>query len=536
MSKRKKRWLIISATLLTLSIAAIFIAASILSKRFEPLIRDQAVRYLSDRFNSDVQIADLKIQMPKLSVPDLILSRGKGTKVHVQGTDVTLSMRDASNLPPLLAMRKFTFDLDLGILTEERKIIDHVSIEGLSINIPPKGSRPDVTPDQPQSDKPRTSVLIQQVSIQDFILALHPRDPKKTPLTFDIARLDLASAGNDVAMKYDATLTIPKPPGNVESQGSFGPWNTPSPGDTPLEGSYTYTNADLGVFRGIGGTLKSNGHFEGTLSSLRARGEASVPNFHLKRSGNTVPLHTNFEALIDGTNGDTVLRPVRARLGSTSFTTAGSVIRREDLGRRAIGLNVNMPNGNLPDLLRLAMKGTPFMEGRITLKTKINIPPLTGKVVEKLRLDGTFEVRDAKFLRANIQEQIDQLSRRGQGQPKNLAIDDVVSLMRGSFRLENEIMTFRSLTFGVPGADVDLAGNVNLDQDQIDLRGALRLRAKVSQTMTGWKRWALKPIDPFFSKKGAGTYLRIKVDGTSKQPKFGLDRKRKNEGEAARSN
>jgi len=42
--------------------------------------------------------------------------------------------------------------------------------------------------------------------------------------------------------------------------------------------------------------------------------------------------------------------------------------------------------------------------------------------------------------------------------------------------------------------------------------------------MTGWKRWVLKPIDPFFSKQGAGTLLRIQVVGTSKEPKFGRDR------------
>jgi hypothetical protein len=38
-----------------------------------------------------------------------------------------------------------------------------------------------------------------------------------------------------------------------------------------------------------------------------------------------------------------------------------------------------MPKGNLQDLLRLAMKGPSFMEGVISLKTKIDIPPLTGK-------------------------------------------------------------------------------------------------------------------------------------------------------------
>jgi len=41
--------------------------------------------------------------------------------------------------------------------------------------------------------------------------------------------------------------------------------------------------------------------------------------------------------------------------------------------------------------------------------------------------------------------------------------------------------------------------------------------------VTGWKRWILKPVDPFFEKNGAGTFLRIKVDGTTAQPKFGLD-------------
>jgi hypothetical protein len=53
------------------------------------------------------------------------------------------------------------------------------------------------------------------------------------------------------------------------------------------------------------------------------------------------------------------------------------------------------------------------------------------------------------------------------------------------------------------------------------------LKAKVSQTQTGWKRWALKPVDPLFAKNGGGTFLHIKVEGNSKQPKFGLDRGRR---------
>jgi hypothetical protein len=71
---------------------------------------------------------------------------------------------------------------------------------------------------------------------------------------------------------------------------------------------------------------------------------------------------------------------------------------------------------------------------------------------------------------------------------------------------------------------VQLAGGYNLSNDALDLRGNLRLQSKVSGTVSGWKRWALKPVDPFFAKRGAGTFLNIRVDGTSQHPKFGLDR------------
>ena len=164
------------------------------------------------------------------------------------------------------------------------------------------------------------------------------------------------------------------------------------------------------------------------------------------------------------------------------------------------------------------------MEGRLNLKTKLEVPNLDGKVKDKLRLNGRFDITEAHFLKSTIQDQIDSLSRRGQGQPRNEEIDEVVSRMKGTFQLENSLITFRELTFGVPGADVQLEGRYDLNADVLDFHGGLKLQAKVSQTMTGWKRWLLKPVDPFFSKHGAGTYFRIQVVGSSKAPKFGRDR------------
>ena len=171
------------------------------------------------------------------------------------------------------------------------------------------------------------------------------------------------------------------------------------------------------------------------------------------------------------------------------------------------------------------MPGPPMMEGRLMLNTDITIPPLSGKVIEKLLLNGRFDIRDGKFLKSNIQDKLDSLSRKAQGQPKNEAIDEVVSGMRGAFKLNGQVLTFSTLTFAMPGANVDLAGSYDLDSDTLDFHGSLRLAAKLSQTQSGWKRIVLKPVDPFFSKKGAGTFVRIQVTGSSKDPQFGRDKK-----------
>src|SRR6185295_8157243 len=97
-----------------------------------------------------------------------------------------------------------------------------------------------------------------------------------------------------------------------------------------ISGGYDFNNADLGVFKGVAGILDSTGQFEGSLSSISVQGKASVPDFRLKKPGNAVPLTTTFEVLVDGTNGNTILKPVVGTLGTTKFTTSGGVLKHEE--------------------------------------------------------------------------------------------------------------------------------------------------------------------------------------------------------------
>jgi hypothetical protein len=531
---RKRNWLIGIGLALAAGLTGIYVAASILARRFEPYIREQAIAYLRQRFDSEVELASLKVRMPATSPLRLLTTKGRGSVAHIEGSGLVLRHKGRRDVPPMFVMHKFRFDVDLGKLFDTPKMVPLVTLDGMEITLPPKGQRPKLSrsdggadTEKSQATASRPAAIIEQVVFHGAKLVILPRDPKKVPLRFEIHELRLRSVGVGMPMKYEATLTNPKPPGEIKSTGTFGPWNAEEPGDSPLAGDYVFDKADLGVFQGIAGILHSTGRFEGALDSITAKGQATVPDFRLKMAGNHVPLATTFEVLVDGTNGNTVLKPVVATLGTTRFTTSGAVIKHDGDQRRTIGLDVLMPDGDLRDLLRLATKGQSFMEGRIRLKTRLDIPPLSGKVREKLRLKGSFDVTQAKFLRSTIQNQLDSLSRRAQGQPKNEEIDEVVSRITGAFQLQNEVVDFERITFGVPGADVDLAGKYDLNGNTLDFHGALKLQAKVSQTTTGWKRWALKPVDPFFSKKGAGTYLPIKVDGTSRQPHFGLNLRHK---------
>jgi hypothetical protein len=96
--------------------------------------------------------------------------------------------------------------------------------------------------------------------------------------------------------------------------------------------------------------------------------------------------------------------------------------------------------------------------------------------------------------------------------------------------MDDSKVTFSRLNFAVPGADISLLGNYNMDSGALDFYGNLAMKAKLSQTVTGPKSFFLRAVDPFFKgKNGMGTSLPIKVTGTKDHPSFGLDLHRKSE-------
>jgi|SRR5579864_5403793 len=110
---------------------------------------------------------------------------------------------------------------------------------------------------------------------------------------------------------------------------------------------------------------------------------------------------------------------------------------------------------------------------------------------------GQFGIGDAQFTSPVVQGKIDTLSRKGQGQPKDIDINSVVSEMRANFRVSAAVVHFSNLSFGVTGASINLAGTYNLDGGGLDFHGKLTLQAKPSQTTTGAKSFFLKALEHF---------------------------------------
>jgi len=467
---------------------------------------------LREHFHGSVTFSDFRVSSHRLSL-------------DVSVSDLAVHHHQRSDVPPLVQIRKATFDMGVVGLLRHRPRIGTVVLDGLQILTPPKqqGGHP-LIPGTNVNLAEKFPVVIGQILADDALLVVLPSQPGTRPQDFRIQHLRLKDFSFDRATDFEAVLTNPVPKGEIDSTGEFGPWEPEEPSITPVHAQYVFTNADMSTLKGLKGTLSSSGVFSGPLDYLAVEGETDVPNFALRISGNPVPLHTDFSAFVDGTNGDTILKSVSARLAHTPFEVKGEVVDLTPMKGRTIVLEAVSPGGRIEDLLRLAVKSDkPLMVGSVKLKTKIYIPEGAEDLVERMKLEGQFDVRDATFASDVVQEKVDSLSRRAQGAPKNADIGDAASELQGQFKMEKGVIHFSSLSFGVAGADIELAGTYNLDSGEMNFLGKLKMKAKLSQTTTGIKSFFLKAVDPFFKGKDAGTVVPIKITGTKDQPAFALD-------------
>jgi hypothetical protein len=522
MTSRRRRWVIV-ATLGAIAFTLLLAVAIALAGRVSfssELVRQKAVAVLADRLKADVDLGEITVRF--------------FPRVRVKGTHLEVRHHSRRDVPPLIAVATFTVDADL--LGLWRKRIDRVDLKGLTIQIPPRPQENENGPAPAESPIPASTpdaavavrdIVVNEVVADEAKLVIIPRRPDKRPRVWAMHELTIKNVGIGQEMPFHTILTNAVPPGRIDTAGSFGPWQAEEPGLTAINGQFTFERADLGFFKGIAGILSAHGSYGGELARIDVHGETETPDFTVTVGGHPVPLSTKYHAIVDGTNGDTALERIDATFLNTSLVARGGVFDVEGVDGRLVTLDIEMEQGRIEDVMLLAVKTPkPPMTGAIHLQTKFELPPGDKDVVEKLRLDGRFAIRQGRFTNPEVQQKIVELSRRASGKKKDAPTSpSVASDFSGRFTLGNGTLALPAVTFDVPGAAVRLAGRYGLETETISFAGDLFMDAKISQTTTGWKSLLLKVVDPIFRRDGR-TVIPIKISGTRNQPSFGLDVKR----------
>jgi len=508
---RKRSSLILWCAIVGVFVALIFGVATILIVRNWPFTRQAVTVALQDRFARTVEIRSFR----STYFPPGCIAEG-----------VSFLHRKRKDLPPLITVRTLIVQASYAGMFSLHKRVGHVQVIGLHVLVPPKSPNGQGGV-MPLTDSTSNNTLaIGEIRADGAVVEFMSGRGDREPFKLEIHQLILDHVGENGPIFYRATLLNTDPPGEIRSTGQFGPWNSEAPGSTPVSGSYTFENANLGVFAGLAGTLASRGKFSGTIEHIESEGGADVPNLHVTSSTHTVHLSTEFHAVVDGTNGDTQLQNVRSHFQRTTVLSSGGVTGKPGQHGKTVALEMIVKDGRIDDLLRLLTEEkNPSMTGSVSIHAKVKVPPGPLGFLKKLDLEGDFGIGDERFTNTEVQVPLNKLSESARGEDKKQQADDpetVLSNLKGHISVKNGIATLSDVSFSAPGTLAQIRGTYNLLDKTVNLQGVLHTNGKLSDTTSGFKALVLKAVGPFLKKKTV-TVVPFTVTGTSKQPSFALD-------------
>ena len=510
---RPLQWISIGLLTLLLVLAG---AAFIVARHAGDVLKSRITETLRAQFHGRVDLESVAV------------TAWRGFAVEGNNLRIYLpeNLSAGGSVQPLLTLKHFDFHAPLTGMFLRPMHVGEVTIDGLEIHIPPAGERPQVVSSAVKEGHDKIEIVVDEIVCDHSQLTIANANPKKGPKIFDLRHIELHNVGPQDPWRYQATLINAIPKGEIQSSGTFGPWQADSPGDSAVTGHYTFQHADLNTIKGLGGMLSSVGDFQGKLDRIVIDGTTDTPDFSLDTANQPVPLHTRFHAIVDGITGDTYLQPVEATLRHSSFTASGAVVDVKGKGH-TIDLDVDVPAGRLEDFLDLTVQTRPaVLSAVIGAKAGLHIRAGKERVVQKLGIQGRFTLRDMHFTNPQLQDKVDMLSLRARGEPEKArpGAADVTASMTGNFTLQQASLDFHRLAYTLPGAQVNLDGTYSLDGQIFDFRGHVLTSVPLSEMVESrWASFALKVISPFFRGKRGGADIPVKISGTRSAPKFGLD-------------
>lgn len=399
------------------------------------------------------------------------------------------------------------------------KHIRQILIEGLRVNLEP-GRQGNSEAAQPvkQEPKKQNHVEIGEIRADGAVLEIASREPGKKPFVLQVRQARLHSFALDRSAAFQIAVELSRPAALIEAGGHIGPLQTGTPAAMPLNGSYRLTHGDLGVFSAIAGNFTSQGKFSGTLGQLTLDGSADSPDFENKKNHHPVHLSVRFQAMVNGLTGDVELPAIEARFRNTTLDAHGKISGSQG---KTVELTFIPKAARIEDLMLLFMRSNESpINGPVKFQARVTLPPEKRRFVEKVQLVGDFDIPDAHFKPAT-QQNVNKLSERTEGDTHDEDIEQVAARLQGHVELRDGIAHFSNTTFSVPGSTAKLHGTYSVMPDhKVDMRGSLKMEAKLSQATKGFKSFFAHFLNPFFKKKDGETQIPVAITGNNKHPKF----------------
>jgi hypothetical protein len=400
----------------------------------------------------------------------------------------------------------------VGILTRH---VPRITSIGARVFIPPFGGNV-------QFHSQHSQLVVDELVANGTGVEFISADRQSPSLVFDVHEARLHKVGWGSPIQYQLKLHNPNPPGEISVGGKFGPWADGHPQDTPMSGTYSFEQADLSVYGGIGGVLSSKGKFEGAFQHINVSGTTETPDFVVTSGGHRHALATQFDAYVDAMRGDTFLNRVEAHLGRTTVIAQGSIAGAKDSRGKTANLHLTSRHGRIEDVLGLFVEAPrPPMSGDLSFVAQSQLPGGDPSFLERVKLQAKFGIDDGSF-KPETQKDVNALSAGARGDKKDDP-ETVLSDLHGAVELSSGVARFSDLQFRVPGAHARLHGTYNVVNYRIGLHGQMKVDTQISKTASGMKALLLKIMDPIFHKKKKGEIVPVHILGTYEKPQFGLD-------------
>jgi hypothetical protein len=429
-----------------------------------------------------------------------------------------IEFRHGANNFKLITITKLVVEGSyLGIL---RRHVPRITTIGARVFIPPFG-------ENVKFHSQHSNLVVDELVGNGTGVEFTSSDSRKRPLIFDVHEAFFRSVRWGSPIRSRLKFHNPDPPGEISTEGAFGPWADGHPQDTLMSGTYTFEHADLGVYGGIAGTLSSAGKFDGAFRHINVSGTTDTPDFVVTSGGHQHNLTTRFDAYVDATHGDTFLNRVEARIGRTTLIAQGSIAGAPGRKGKLADLRFTSRHGRIENVLSLFVTANRSpMSGDLSVVARAQVGHGDQPFLERVKLDGKFGIDEGAF-KPETQKDVNALSAGARGENKDDP-ETVLTDLKGTVDLSGGVAYFHDLEFGVPGAKAHLHDTYNILNHKINLHGELKVDTKISKTSSGAKALLLKIMDPLFRKKKKGEIVPVHILGTYEKPQFGLDLANKN--------